>query len=64
MKQKTIFLNMKTAYGIETVDQFSPEQNQSNKDFSKYVRQMKQEYYMAGMPVYSSQRPTNDWKSN
>lgn len=59
---KPIYLNMKTSYGIETVDEFSREQNQSPKEFRAYVSKMVQEYHLAGMPVYRSSRCTKEWK--
>mgnify|MGYP001573834192 CR=1 FL=1 len=57
----TIYLNMKTSYGIETVDEFTREENQSPKEFRTYVSQMAREYHLAGMNVYRSSRPTKDW---
>lgn len=60
---KPIYLNMKTSQGIETVDEFSREQNQSTKEFKQYVNQMVSEYHLAGMNVYRSSRSTNDWKT-
>ena len=63
MKNTTIYLNMKSSQGVETVDEFSQEQGQSPKEFYAYVRQMKGEYNLAGMVVYSSSRCTKDWKN-
>lgn len=59
---QTIYLNMKTAYGVETVDEFTQEIGQSYWAFRKYVSSMVKEYHIAGMSVYRSQRCTNDWK--
>lgn len=58
-----VYLNMKTSLGVETVDEFSPEPNQSPKDFRKYVSQMVSEYRLSGMNVYQSSRCTKDWKN-
>lgn len=60
---KTIYLNLKSSYGVETVDEFSREENQSPKEFRKYVSEMVREYQLAGMNVYKSSRCTNDWKN-
>ena len=61
----TIYLNMKTSEGIETVDQFTMGEDAPSKysEFRKYVREMIAGYRMAGMGVYKSQRCTNDWKN-
>jgi len=58
----TIYLNMKTSQGVETVDEFTKEDNQTSKEFRLYVNQMCKEYSITGMSVYKSQRSTNDWK--
>jgi hypothetical protein len=61
----TIYLNMKTSEGVETVDQFTMGEDApaTYRDFRKYVSKMISEYNMAGMDVYKSQRCTNDWKN-
>ena len=53
---------MRTSQGVETVDEFTREENQSPKEFRLYVNQMVKEYQIAGMNVYKSSRCTNDWK--
>jgi hypothetical protein len=58
---QTIYLNMKSTYGVETVDEFTRENGQSPKEFRKYVNQMVKEYRLAGMNVYKSSRCTKDW---
>lgn len=63
LKTTTIYLNMKGSYGIETVDEFTQELNQSWREFRKYVSQMVSEYHLAGMNVYRSSRCTKDWKN-
>ena len=60
---QNIYLNMKTSEGVETVDEFSLEEKQSNREFNLYVREMVKEYHLASMNVYRSSRCTNDWKS-
>jgi hypothetical protein len=60
---KTIYLNMRGPYGVETVDEFTREEGQNPIEFRKYVTQMVKEYQLAGMNVYRSSRCTNDWKN-
>lgn len=62
MKLETIYLNMKTSQGVETVDEFTQETNQYWKDFRKYVHKMVNEYHISGMNVYISTRCTKEWK--
>lgn len=58
----TVYLNMKTSEGVETVDEFTREKGQSPIEFRKYISQMIREYHIAGMNVYKSSRCTKDWK--
>jgi hypothetical protein len=62
MASKTIFLNMKGPYGVETIDEFTREENQSPKEFRKYVSEMVVNYQQSGMVVYKSSRSTKDWR--
>jgi len=50
---KTIYLNMRTSSGVETVDEFSPEQGQNPKDFKKYVCKMVGLINYILQPVYN-----------
>lgn len=61
---KTIYFNIKSQYGVETVDQICRSDFETDKDFRKEKNSMIENYHMAGMPVYLSQRCTNDWKNN
>lgn len=61
-KQMKIYLNYKTIGGIETIDEFQIEENQSYISFRKYVNQMISEYSLAGISVYRSNRCTKDWR--
>lgn len=58
---KTVYLNLRTSQGVETVDEFTREEGQSPIEFIKYVTQMVKEYHIAGMNVYRSSRCTKDW---
>jgi hypothetical protein len=59
---KTIYLNIRTSQGVETVDMFTREEGQAPKKFYKYVNDMSKEYHISGMNTYKSSRSTNDWK--
>ena len=59
---ETIYLNMRTSQGVETVDEFTRENGQNPKYFRKYVREMVREYQISGMAVYQSSRCTKEWK--
>ena len=54
---------MKSVYGIETVDSVCSDDFETYLDFRIEVRSMVENYHMAGIPVYKSQRCTNDWKN-
>ena len=57
----TVYLNWNGPQGKETVDEFSPEQGQTMREFRAYVREMMREYYTAGMSVYRSSRCCKGW---
>lgn len=59
----TIYLNMRGPYGIETVDEFTKTPDQTTKSFMKEVYEAIRDYHLAGMNVYTSSRPTKDWKN-
>lgn len=59
-----VYLNMKTNFGTETVDEFEREEGQTPKEFRQYVNQMVKEYHLSGMNVYKSSRCTNEWRNN
>ena len=59
---KTIYLNMRSSYGVETVDELTREDFPTRKEFLKELKNMVINYHMAGMGVYTSRRCTNDWK--
>lgn len=58
-----IYLNMRTSHGVETIDEFTREVNQTPKDFKVYVNKMVTEYRLAGMNVYKSNRSTKEWRN-
>lgn len=61
-KMPTVYLNMRTSDGVETVDEFTREENQTPREFRVYVAKMVAEYHLSGMRVYRSTRCTKDWK--
>ncbi len=62
MKKATIYFNMKTGEGIETVDELSTEDFENYYTFNREVRYLTEEYRLAGMDVYLSQRACKSWK--
>jgi hypothetical protein len=61
---KTIYFNMRTNYGIETVDQICSIDFENTKDFRKELKSMLYNYHLAGMNVYLSSRSTKEWKNS
>ena len=58
---KKVFLNWRGPQGVETVDEFAPEDGQTWNQFRAYVRAMVREYHLAGMAVYRSSRACRSW---
>ncbi len=64
MKESITYFNLKTPQGTETVDEIS------TKDFDNYyilnreIRRLTEEYALAGMNVYTSQRACKAWTNN
>jgi hypothetical protein len=56
---KVVYLNIKSIYGIETVDEFEI----TDKESRRYVSRMIKEYWLAGIKVYRSQRCTKEWRN-
>lgn len=50
------YLNLKTNYGIETIDQLDSNDFKTFKEFKIELKRLINSYYKAGMNVYSSQR--------
>jgi hypothetical protein len=57
------YLNMKTVYGTETVDELNETDFLYFKEFRTELRRLINEYHLAGMQVYISSRCTNEWKN-
>lgn len=58
----TIYFNMRTNQGIETVDELSRKDFKNAKEYCKERKSMKDNYRLAGMNVYISSRSTKDWR--
>ena len=57
----TKFINLKTSYGTETVDELSTKDFKTFKDFRIELKRLVNEYRLAGMAVYVSQRADKAW---
>jgi len=58
------YLNMKTAYGVETVDEINSEDFNTLQEYITERRLLMHEYRLAGMNVYRSSRCTKAWKES
>lgn len=58
-----IYYNMKTSQGVETVDELSAKDFKSYKEFRAEKLRLRDEYRLAGMAVYFSQRSTKEWNN-
>jgi hypothetical protein len=56
------YLNLKTSYGVETVDQLDRAEFNSYKEFRAELLRLRREYHTAGMEVYASSRATKEWR--
>jgi hypothetical protein len=56
------YFNIKTSYGVETIDQLDAKDFNSYKDYIAELRRLKNEYKLAGMNVYLSQKATKEWR--
>lgn len=56
-----IYLNLKTKYGIETVDCLDNKDFIFYKDYRKELIRLLNEYRLCGMNVYTSKRACKDW---
>ena len=57
-----IYFNIKTKYGVETVDELDPADFDKINDFKRAKVRLRAEYHLAGMEVYISRRCTNEWR--
>jgi hypothetical protein len=59
----TRYFNLKSVYGIETVDELSRKDFDKLRDFTAELRRLRIEYHLSGMPVYISTRSTKEWRN-
>lgn len=57
------YFNIKTSYGVETIDQLDAKDFNSYSEYIKELRRLKNEYKLAGINVYLSQKATKEWYS-
>lgn len=55
------YLNIKTIYGVETVDELNPKDFETFKEFRAELKRLVKEYHIANMDVYISQRCCKEW---
>jgi len=55
------YINLKTNYGTETIDELNPKDFNTYKEFKTELRRLINEYHIAGIDVYSSQRCDKTW---
>lgn len=58
-----IYLNMKTNYGVETVDQLDKKDFKTYKEFKIELSRLISEYHLCGMNVYKSCRCDKSWNN-
>ncbi len=58
----TRYLNVKSSWGVETVDQLETTDFPTWKEFRKELNRLVSEYHIAGIGVYVSSRCTKEWR--
>lgn len=56
------YLNLKTNYGVETVDEINSNDFETLKAFRLELKRLVSEYHLSGMFVYVSQKADKSWK--
>ena len=60
---KTVYFNLRSSFGVETVDELCSSDFDTYKEFKAEVIRLVSEYRMCGMGVYTSSRSTKEWRS-
>lgn len=55
------YINIKTNYGTETIDEINKEQFKTRRDYIKEYKRLLYEYRLSGQSVYLSQRACKNW---
>ena len=61
------YLNIKTSEGVETIDELNEKDFNTCKEYRTELKRLLNEYRTASnwhAGIYTSQRCTNDWKTN
>ena len=56
------YYNIKSSYGIETIDEINPKDFKFYKEYRAELIRLRNEYRICGMNVYISSRSTRDWR--
>jgi hypothetical protein len=59
----TKYFNLRSVYGVETVDELSRNDFPTLKEYTAELRRLRTEYHLSGMPVYISTRSTKEWRN-
>tara|TARA_Y100000592_G_C5475499_1_gene322036 strand:- start:2259 stop:2447 length:189 start_codon:yes stop_codon:yes gene_type:complete len=58
-----VYFNIKTEFGVETVDEISQEDFATRKEYMAELKAMRENYRMVyGGSIYTSQRSTKEWR--
>ena len=55
------YFNIKSVYGVETVDELNRKDFKTYREFKNEVRRLLGEYHLSGMNVYLSSRCDKTW---
>lgn len=58
------YVNVKTVYGVETIDSIFRHEFKTRKDYLKDKRQRLADHRSTGMNAYYSQRATKEWRES
>lgn len=56
------YLNTRTEYGVETLDELDSADFKERREFAKELRRLREEYSMSGSPCWVSRRATKEWR--
>ncbi len=59
---ETKYINIKTDYGIETLDEIRLQEFKTRRDYIKECKRLLNEYRLNVQSVYLSQRACKDWR--
>ena len=57
------YLNIKSTFGVETIDQIDKKDYTTIKEYKKTIRDLIKDYHISGHNVYTSLRCTKYWKN-